>query len=68
MTLYQIAFKDSVATGVVGQFASCGLVSIRSMFLSEYGLTILADVTDEDILEVWDWAFCMLCNMEQEVE
>lgn len=65
MTLYQIAFRESVSTGVVQQFSDCLFVDIRSIFLSEYGLTVYAHIEDDDVLEEWDWAFSMVCNMDQ---
>lgn len=65
MTLYQIAFKDWIAIGVIGQFTACEGVGMKSMFMSEYGLTVFVEISDENILTEFDWAFCMLCNMEQ---
>ena len=68
MTLYQIAFRNTVAIAVIKQFSRyCG-VDIKSIFLSDYGLTVFAQIEEESVLEEWDWAFSMVCNMEQDLE
>lgn len=67
MTVYQIAFRDSVAIAVIKQFSEYYVVDIRSIFLSDYGLTAYVDIKDDNILEEWDWAFSMVCNMNQDM-
>lgn len=67
MTLYQIAFRSSVAIAVVKQFSRSFGVDIRSIFLSDYGLTVFAQIEEESVLEDWDWAFSMVCDMDQDL-
>ena len=67
MTLYQIAFRSSVAIAVVKQFSRCYGVDIRSISLSDYGLTVFAQIEEESVLEEWDWAFSMVCDMDQDL-
>lgn len=63
MTLYQVAFRPEVSTQVVIDFVDHH-ADVRRIFSGEYGLTVLAEIYGKEVLDEFDWAFSMVCNME----
>ena len=61
MTLWEVAFRESVATSVVLEFMD---KTSNYCYRGAYGLTMVVDDNDVDLSE-YDWAFSMVCSMEQ---
>lgn len=68
MTLYEIAIRDHVCVGVIEELSRHWAGEVTFIYMSEYGLTICAEITDDAFFKDYDWAFSMICNMEQEVK
>lgn len=63
MTLYKVAFRPEVSTQVVTDFLD-HYADERCIFSGKYGLTVLAEIHVQEVLDEFDWAFSMVCNME----
>lgn len=66
MTKYLIAFRSDISTRVVTELLDYH-VDYESIYPSEYGLTIVCN-TDESVIDEYDWALSMICNLDQNKE
>lgn len=63
MSIMQIAFRNDVSVSVIENVMKA--FDVNYAFLSEYGITMVVDTNDSDLTE-YEWALCMLCDMDQE--